>query len=142
MKIIKFLSVALLSMICVCCNNKNYSSEISKAIKNNLNDLKLYDMIVVLPGSGCTGCINGAERFFLENVGNEKIKFILTYNTSKKNLFLRLGKDNVTQQNVFIDDKDIFYLNGCQERIYPMAIILEDGEIVKVDMLDNLPIKQ
>lgn len=139
MKKTDFFILLLFVFFCVCCKGKDYYGEISSTIALNLKDsLMPYDMIVVIPGSGCTGCISGAERFFIENVKNRRIKFILTYNYSKKNLALRLGKENIKQPNVLIDNDNIFYLKQYEEKIYPIAITLKDGRIIKVDKLDHI----
>lgn len=140
MKRIDFLIILLFSLLCFCCKSNNYYKEISDVIASNLKDsLKSYDMVVLIPGSGCTGCISGAEYFFIENVKNRKIKFILTYNFSRKSLMLRLGKENINQSNVFIDNDNTFYLKQYEEKIYPVAILVNDeGQITKADKLDHI----
>lgn len=124
--------------ITISCNEYNYQSEISKRLYAHFkNDLKNYDMIVILPGSGCTGCITNAEDFFIKNVqNNDKIKFILTYNNSIKNLTLKLGKENIYLPNTFIDKNNSFYLSAFEERMYPMAAILDNGKVTKIIRLD------
>lgn len=139
MKRADFLIILLLGLFCFCCKGKDYYRDISDTIASNLKDsLKRYDMVVVIPGSGCTGCISSAEHFFIENVNNRRIKFILTYNFSKKNLILRLGKENINQSNVLIDNDNDFYRNQYEEKIYPVAVMLNEGKITKVDKLDHV----
>lgn len=66
--------------VIISCDKNNYQNEISKRLNAQFGDsLKNYEMIVVLPGSGCTGCITNAENFFVNNINNSKIKFILTH---------------------------------------------------------------
>jgi len=123
----------LLSLFLLCCKEETYYNEIANLVKSEFGDnLKDYDMIFIIPGSGCTGCINSAEDFFLENVKNKKTKFIFTYNFSKKNLILKLKKQNLEQENVLVDDRNIFYLEKYEEKIYPIAIELENGKISKI----------
>jgi len=93
------------------------------------DEIDRYDMIVIIPGSGCAGCISNAERFFQNNVTNEKTKFILTHNASVKNLTLRVGKENIALPNVLIDKEDLFYLSKHAERIYPYAFYVNNGKI-------------
>lgn len=59
-------------------------------------------------------------------------KFIFTYNFSRKNLILKLKKENLENQNVLIDDKNIFYLENYDEKIYPIVIECVDGKISKI----------
>jgi hypothetical protein len=99
-----------------------------------------YDLIVLIPGSGCTGCITQAEDYFLRNVQNERIKFILTKNHSNKGLSIRLGKSNLRRNNVWIDQGDVFYLEEYEERIYPMVISIRDGRIDKIANFYDLSI--
>ncbi len=33
-----------------------------------------YDAIIVIPGSGCTGCISQAELYFTKNIENERLQ--------------------------------------------------------------------
>jgi hypothetical protein len=133
MKNKNILFVLFLIFLFLCCKEKTYYSEIADVVKSELGDsLKDYDRVYVIPGSGCTGCINSAENFFLENVKNRKNKFILTYNFSIKNLALKLKKENLEQENVLIDTKNIFYLEKYKERIYPIALELEKGKISRI----------
>lgn len=117
-------------------NESSYFKEIKNLIENELGDgLKEYDMVYIIPGSGCTGCINSAEKYFFGNVKNERKKFIFTYNFSTKNLVLKLKKENIEQKNVLIDEKNIFYLDQHKENIYPIAIEIVDGKVSKVSYL-------
>lgn len=127
------LFVVLLSLLFLCCKGKTYYSAITDVVKSELGEnLKDYDKIFIIPGSGCTGCINSAEDFFLNNVNNVKNKFIFTYNFSRKNLVIKLKKENVERENVLIDDKNIFYLDKYKEKIYPIAIELVEGKVSKI----------
>lgn len=131
-----FISIFILFYFCG--KKSDYYSKIAEVVESQLNDsLKNYERIIIIPGSGCTGCISTAENFFIENVKNKKNKFILTYNFSKKNLILKLNKENIERSNVLVDDKNIFYLNDYDEKIYPMVINISGGKIVNVKALDN-----
>jgi hypothetical protein len=139
MKTKNILIIMALCLFSFCCKKSDYYSAVAEVVKSQLSDsLKQYDMVIIIPGSGCTGCITVAENFFLKNVQNTKNKFILTHNFSKKNIVLKLGKENIVQPNVLIDDKDIFYLNDYEEKIYPIAIKIRDGKVLKVGILENI----
>ena len=115
------------------CKEKTYYTEVTKVLESELDEkLKDYDKIFIIPGSGCTGCITSAEDFFIENVKNKKNKFIFTHNFSRKNLVLKLYKENLEQENVLIDDKNIFYLDKYEEKIYPITIELVGGKVSRI----------
>ncbi len=129
----KNIVLILLPLFLCCCKEETYHNKIASIVEMEFaHSLKDYDMIFIIPGSGCTGCITSAEEFFFENVGNKRNKFVFTNNFSRKNLFLRLKKENLEQKNVLIDDNDIFYLEDYKEKIYPIAIELNDGKILKI----------
>lgn len=128
-----------MSLLVFSCKNNDYNSELSRTIKSELSDsLNKYDLIILIPGSGCSGCITKAEDFFMNYIGDENIKFILTNNNSNKGLKIRLGNENIKRKNVLIDNKNTFYLKNFEERIYPMAISIIDNEIYKIQPLDEL----
>jgi hypothetical protein len=135
MKNKKAFIILMLGLLCFCCTNNNYYNDISNTVNAYLEDsLKHYEKIIIIPGSGCNGCISNAEKFFLQNVKNEKIKFILTYNFSRKNLLLKLKKENISRSNVLIDDNNIFYLRRYEERIYPVTIKIINGKITEIEI--------
>ena len=128
---ILFSALAFTSVFVGC--GRDYESDLSKIIKVDLKDsLQQYDKIVLIPGSGCTGCISNAEDYFFKNVGNNNILFILTNNFSEKGLKLRLGADNLSKANVIVDEKNTFYLRNYKENIYPVLIDITNGRIVKI----------
>jgi hypothetical protein len=127
----------LLTFICFSCK-ENYSSKISKKIEIHIKDvLDSYDYVVIIPGSGCSGCITAAEQFFIDNITNDKIKFILTNNFSRKELNLRLKEENLQRKNVLIDDDNLFYLIDFEEKIYPMIVSINNKKIIDVQILNN-----
>ena len=136
MRKISFILIVII--LFAACSENDYKTELTKVLKNNIEDLLNYDLIVVMPGSGCTGCITVAEDMFQNNVSNERYLFVFTHNISQKNLKIKLGSDNFTKPNVIIDKDNRFYLKNYEERIYPLAIVLNKGKIVKVDLLKNV----
>jgi len=131
------IAITCLFMACFSsCQQQDYYSAMAEKIEEQMGDeLEKYDNIVIFPGSGCTGCITEAENFFSTNIHNERIKFILTFITSRKGMAMRLGKENIAKENVLIDDKNIFYLVNHKEKIYPTVAFIENGKITKVQRL-------
>jgi len=123
-----------------CNSNKiNYYTALSETVLNSMDeDMALYDMIVFIPGSGCTGCITNAEHYFKKNLTNERIKFIFTDINSKKLLRMLIGEDNIGRSNIFIDEDNIFNLKEYDERNYPYVLQIKDGVISGIAMLDEI----
>lgn len=120
------------------CSISSYKDALAKVVKANIENLKDYDMIIVIPGSGCTGCITVAEKFFNENVNNDRYLFVFTNNISQKNIRLKLGKDNILKNNVIIDTTNKFYIDKFEESIYPLAMVLNRNEIINIYLLENI----
>lgn len=122
----------------LCCNNeKSYQQELSNIVSEYPNeDLSQFDAIVIIPGSGCSGCITDAEHYFQKNIGNDRIKFVFTFITSKKLLTLLIGEDNINSHNILIDNNNTFYLKKFIEKDYPYTIHFVDGQIVDVKPFD------
>lgn len=130
-----------INLLLYSCQKNEYHIALTRLVEMHLADsIDQYDLIVLIPGSGCTGCITQAEDYFLRNVQNERIKFILTKNHSNKGLSIRLGKSNLRRNNVWIDQGDVFYLEEYEERIYPMVISIRDGRIDKIANFYDLSI--
>jgi hypothetical protein len=113
-------------------------SNIAENILNNLMEIdkfnqRNYTHAVIIPGSGCTGCISEAESFFKENK-NENIFFIFTDIFSIKELRLKL-KD-LDMDNVFIDEKSLFYIEDEEKNKYPVIVNLMDKNNIKYKIFE------
>lgn len=109
-------------------------------ISNKLDDLdkfnfQKYSHVVIIPGSGCSGCISEAEAFFLENYENDKIFFIFTKINSLKILRLRIG-DLLDRINVLIDLNDIFFIKNSTSSLYPVILNIQNNKIITYKVLD------
>lgn len=131
-----YLGIILLSIILICCHKTNYNKQLKFEVNRFLSrEVVEFNYIVLIPGSGCTGCISSAERYFIENVNNAKIKFIFTMITSRKELELRLGKENSLKENVYFDISNQFYLSGYEEKIYPYIMTLSNNRVTLINKL-------
>jgi hypothetical protein len=132
------ISIALGCLLAIYGCKQDYFSAMADKIEQQFgNELAKYDNIVIIPGTGCPGCISEAEVFFVKNIQNERIKFILTQIVSHKEMALRLGKENVTKENVLIDEKSVFYLLGYQDKIYPVIAFIEQRKVSSVQLLSS-----
>lgn len=104
----------------------------TESIKDGMEQLKLSektDWLVILPGLGCTGCIQEGEAFVKDNIANPKIFFVVTKLQSLKILQQKIGTKIEGRPNVFIDTKSTFSI-PTSNGIYPCIVQLENGKII------------
>jgi len=88
-----------------------------------------YENVIILPGSGCSGCITVAEDFLRNNHSKPDHYFVLTNVTSLKILNHKIGVDVKTLPNVYIDRENSF--SQPIDLIYP-TVIKRDCESGKI----------
>lgn len=100
-------------------NKNNFEQLIEKSKKN-------YSAFVIIPGSGCEGCISDAEKFVTNSakLKEGKIMFIFTNIVSKKLLKLRLGTDVWSLPNIYIDSINALHFRS----IYPTLIKINPSD--------------
>lgn len=114
-----------------------------KEVRNEFN------VIVVLPGQGCEGCISTVEAYLKENINNMKILFVMTNLNSVKILNYKLGIDVKKIKNIHIDYDNAFSSSEFSEYVtYPYVVYLDSlsNEVLKIDVqkpgnyaIDNIP---
>lgn len=130
-KITSLLAALFIAVSCEESDSRYANAIISKALSLMNDKLSQFDHIIVIPGSGCTGCISKAEQYFNENVNNDNILFIFTNYYSFKNMTLRLGGlNNLTRNNVYCDAENTFYMHEYNERIYPYIISIDNAKFL------------
>jgi hypothetical protein len=125
MKNNKFNFLILINILCLtlllsCDSDRSDKEYIGKELNRIVSGLsQCYDYVVILPGSGCKGCITEGELFFKDNQANENILFVLTKIHSLKTLSHKVGFDIKKSKNVHLDleNKIVPYDN-----IYPILI--------------------
>lgn len=127
----------MLIILIVSSCKKNYKDTLQSIVDNeNIENVEKYEAIVIIPGSGCTGCITNAENYFLQNCDNSSTLFVLTHISSLKELKLRLSQSNLDRENVIIDKANKFYAPQYEEAIYPIFCMLRKGRIIDWKLLD------
>lgn len=124
----------LISISVVSCAKKKetYESAMRPRIDSLLIEYKKpVKEIIILPTSGCTGCVQSGEQYMLQHLNNDSILFVLTEIHSLKSLELRFGKDVLLQSNVYIDSLDYFYPPYFEEVIYPFIGEIDDDKLLK-----------
>ena len=93
---------------------------------------KISASYLVIPGTGCSGCITFAEQFLKDNIQSHKnLKFILTKINSVKLLKAKLGID-LRNPNLILDTLNQFGL-GDLNSIYPTLYLFNQlGMLNKV----------
>jgi hypothetical protein len=129
----KFLSIILIgvALISYSCNKKVEKDLESDYLTSFLKDTPLREnteWVVILPGLGCHGCIQEAELFMKNNIGNKNILFILTSVESLKILETKTGVKIKDQTNVYLDKDNSFNI-GTSNAIYPCIVQLDNGNI-------------
>ncbi len=103
--------------------------------------------LIILPRTGCTGCIGSVESFLMTDsqLYSEQINVLLTDVVSLKTARIKLGKELMSKSYVFVDEKSDFY-RGTLVSMYPFILYLDNGKIEMVEevspqnsqALDNL----
>ncbi|WP_301704513.1 hypothetical protein [uncultured Parabacteroides sp.] len=118
-------------LLLVGCQSQSFEQAVKNSFDNYLDTTVVdYKYVMLIPNSGCTGCISDAEYFFKEYNDKSEILFIFTHIISKKDLRIRVGKENLQRKNVLIDIENRFYFEQFQESIYPIVAVIKDKEVV------------
>lgn len=139
------LYVAVLAFLLLFClyfksDNKRYTDKLAEEIEEGFSndELEKYETIVLIPESGCTGCISEAENFFLKNKEKTNILFLFTKFQIEKDLKLKLRINSLNSSNIFLDKENRYYLSKYDECKYPVVISLRKGKVYKIDNPDFL----
>ena len=120
----------------ISCNRRQQENEVHSKIENiiNSNIPRLLDAekILLIPNSGCTGCISYAESFVLENLDKMvNTKIVFTAISSRKVLKSRIG-ELFNDESIIIDSTNILFKEDLIS-IYPTLISLVNKEIIKIE---------
>lgn len=147
-KIIFLLNMAYCLIFIASCNKDNEQISVLNQLLKDETELipDSTKALLIIPNSGCDGCISSAEQFVVDNIHSLKgIKVVFTGISSEKALRINLGIDIVTHSNVLIDSENQFY-EANLINIYPVIAYLNDGQVTELfeqsptqaDILDNL----
>lgn len=97
--------------------------------------LKEKEVLIIIPRTGCSGCIGLADYYFLEETyDTRKVQFVFTKISSLKTLRIRLGKDKIEQSHVYIDINNSFS-KGALNSLYPAIVFMDAGKIMDIEFL-------
>jgi hypothetical protein len=115
--------IAFFLQLVISCTSKSITKEeyVSKQTDMLLDSLnKCYEKVVIIPGTGCSGCISESEDFLKSNYSKKQILFILTNTKSIKVTSSRIGVNVKNLINVYIDLENRF--SNYDKPIYPVVV--------------------
>lgn len=130
----KYISALLILSILISCGKKNTdSSQLQESFDLagiNVNEWQS-KAVIILPNSGCSGCINSVETFLNGSALEYKDKLFLVFTkvASVKTTTIRMGLNSYPAQNYYFDLENRFY---DEENVnnYPILIEFKNGSIV------------
>lgn len=88
-----------------------------------------YQWIVIIPGSGCHGCIQEGELFMKRNIEKRNILYILIKTASVKILQQKTGVRINEHTNIYLDTHKQFDI-PTNNTIYPCIVEIKDGKVL------------
>lgn len=128
----------LISSLCACKADNDIiqiQQELKLAIEQSgFSGLTSKQVLFILPRTGCTGCINSAESFFMNDMDNyhDNINVLLTDINSLKTARIKFGSQLLDSESVFLDKKEVFD-SKIIKSLYPIIIYLKNGEVVSYE---------
>lgn len=100
------------------------------------DDLAQSRYCVIIPRSGCGGCIDNAVEYLSTKKDSLKgVYVVITGIVDRKLLKLELGQEFLRQKNVYLDTARLFQeLDLLSD--YPQVVTLESGKVSDVKELD------
>lgn len=135
MKYISKSSAMLIVLLSLFSCQKSSKQIEQEYISQKINSLEIGSnkkWVVILPGLGCTGCIQEGESFLKQHSKNKNITFLLTNIGSLKLLKQKIGLDVTRSPNIIIDKLNDFNLPS-NNSIYPIIVELADTKVVKYE---------
>lgn len=124
-------SILLVSSL-LSCSTGEKNTEVSSFL-NGFEGLSTTEScsVVILPFSGCTGCISSVEFFVKENVFLDSSLYVVVTNLPfKKQASLRYGEEFMRHPRVYVDEENRWPTSGIQSDIYPALVHIEEGRII------------
>jgi len=114
--------------------NGKFPALYEQLVQDFMRSEKQYSIIMILPESGCSGCISSAEKFVFENYKSNDLMIIFTGIRSKKLLQIRLNYFDKIPSNIHFDEDNLYALDSKEEgSIYPAIIYTENKKIKKIE---------
>jgi len=124
--------ICCILFLCLCkCQSPSYSEKLLERFYDLFDSSNFdYKYLIIIPNSGCSGCITNAETFFIENKERTDVFFVFTRVQSRRELQLRVGEENLNRSNVYIDSNNRLYFKEFEDSVYPVIFSFQDNEII------------
>jgi hypothetical protein len=109
------------------CKEKNELESLK--LFSQIDSLKNHNLLYIIPGSGCTGCISEIETLAINNVTEPHKYFLFTRIKSVKLFKNRFGQDFISRKNVILDTSNLFKFPANCKDIYPLLLTCIKGEL-------------
>lgn len=140
-KILLFITLvfALIALLSSCSAKKN---DITNSVKQYLQEKNLVfeetlKTCLIIPSSGCPGCIASGITFLNHNrnffTKNQVENMVVFTNVGAKKLLRRSLRDIDISDLYCIIDNHSQYSIDCPESKYPIILYLDKGKVVKAD---------
>ena len=132
----------ILTLFTLSCNKQNDLELIKSSFESANIDLENWSnkAVIILPNSGCSGCISSTEQFIVDNKDKfeGRLFFVFTRIQSKKATLARMNLHNYQDENMYFDIDNFFRSEALGN--YPFVAIIRDGEIEYSDQVspDNI----
>lgn len=123
--------VILFPLLLMGCKEKTENVEkafLDKAIAQ-LNVPEYYKWLIIIPGSGCHGCIQEGELFMKRNIEKSDILYILTKTSSLKILQQKTGIRLGDHSNIYVDTATVFDI-PTNNAIYPCIVKMDQRRVI------------
>ncbi len=129
------LAITLNLVMSACKHKEDYESRIIKTITTidkgfNSNPETIYYLII--PKSGCTGCISEAELFVRNDIKEDMpLKVIFTRINSLK--IIKAATDDIPcKSKILYDENNLITYKEQSNEIYPMLMLVKNGRCVSI----------
>jgi hypothetical protein len=96
------------------------------------------EYLFILPRLGCSGCINNATSFVVENLDEIPNSLVLiTGVEDNKKLRIQVGEEFLSHEDVVIDKGNEF-MKPPLASSYPRIIRLKNGKVMEVSAFDSI----
>lgn len=132
MKRIAYFGIIFLLTSCHTDRLVNYYEKLFKGTYPNIDgQFKAY---VIIPNTGCPGCISNAESFLKDHINElRNVRFILTNIYSLKILRYKLTNEILKNENIIVDIEKKYFAEEFSESIYPLILYLDGNSIIKLE---------
>lgn len=129
-------TVILLFLLCLvaCGKFTEKTKQIEILTKNSFSrNLDTISHIIILPNTGCSGCITVVEDFAKTNASEYlNVLFVFTKIVSKKTLKNKLGNEFLKLKNVYLDTRNEWAsIIAGENEIYPAVLYLKNGKVAQ-----------